>query len=355
MVAGQTEFIFMGTGTSSCIPNLHCITQVPGDPGYPCKACFAAVTPEGRKNARRNTGAVFRLPRRQGHSADPNDTMTIVIDTGKTFQAAALEWFPKYGLRKIDAVLLTHAHADATNGLDDLRGWTLHKQVQDHVDIYASEATYNEVQRAFPYLVDKKFATGGGAVPEFNWHIVYNNVPFQLENSDVTIRPFNGMCGALLHHGRIFTNKEEIVLPYLCFGFRIMESVVYISDVSYIPDHVWPLLRDANVCVLDCLDVNDHQSHLGIGSAVAYARRIGAKRTYLTGFAHELEHDECVRICEYASGGAQPGDDAPTTVVKSVQRIKEKASTAAPVWMRPAHDGLRVFVSDADVVDETYN
>ena len=64
---------------------------------------------------------------------------TIIIDAGKNFQAAAVEWFPKYGLRKIDALLLTHAHADGTsilcflsmsnwqaysamNGLDDLRG-----------------------------------------------------------------------------------------------------------------------------------------------------------------------------------------------------------------------------------------
>lgn len=66
---------------------------------------------------------------------------TIVIDVGKNFQAAAVEWFPKYGLRRIDAVLITHAHADgafslvpnrlymlmrgylsAMNGLDDLRG-----------------------------------------------------------------------------------------------------------------------------------------------------------------------------------------------------------------------------------------
>lgn len=40
---------------------------------------------------------------------------TIVIDAGKTFQAAAVEWFPKYGLRTIDALLITHAHADGEN------------------------------------------------------------------------------------------------------------------------------------------------------------------------------------------------------------------------------------------------
>jgi phosphoribosyl 1,2-cyclic phosphodiesterase len=47
---------------------------------------------------------------------------TIVIDVGKNFQAAAIEFFPKYGLRRIDAVILSHPHADAMNGLDDLRG-----------------------------------------------------------------------------------------------------------------------------------------------------------------------------------------------------------------------------------------
>jgi glyoxylase-like metal-dependent hydrolase (beta-lactamase superfamily II) len=40
---------------------------------------------------------------------------TIIVDTGKTFQAAALDWFPKYGLRRIDAVLITHGHADGVS------------------------------------------------------------------------------------------------------------------------------------------------------------------------------------------------------------------------------------------------
>lgn len=125
---------------------------------------------------------------------------TIVIDAGKNFQASALEWFPKYGLRRIDALLITHPHADgelfvivtcqrvrlmfsvAMNGLDDLRGssvleiqrkaylliafegWTLGNAIQSHIDVYVSQETFTEVNRSFPYLVAKEFASGGGDV-----------------------------------------------------------------------------------------------------------------------------------------------------------------------------------------------
>ena len=98
---------------------------------------------------------------------------TICIDVGKTFLAGALEFFPMYGLSRIDAVLLTHAHADgalsvwyrlskpnsqtyvlaAVNGLDDLRGWTLGGAIQSHIDIYLTQTTFVEVNRMFPYLV----------------------------------------------------------------------------------------------------------------------------------------------------------------------------------------------------------
>lgn len=50
------------------------------------------------------------------------------------------------------------------NGLDDLRGWTLNGAIQSHIDIYVSQATFVEVQRAFPYLISKEFASGGGDV-----------------------------------------------------------------------------------------------------------------------------------------------------------------------------------------------
>ncbi|KAK7694291.1 hypothetical protein QCA50_001473 [Cerrena zonata] len=199
----SVEVIFLGTGTSSGLPNVHCLTAPPED--EQCRTCLSTLQPEGKKNIRRNTSVAMRVRGNDGNK------ITVVIDVGKSFQAAALEWFPKHGLRRIDAVLITHAHADAMNGLDDLRGWTLRGAIQPYVDLYCSEATYKEVQRAFPYLVSKEYASGGGDVPEFKWHIIEDRVPFEIENTGVRIKPFS------VHHGRVFSTAPPV-------GYEFMPS-----------------------------------------------------------------------------------------------------------------------------------
>ena len=91
--------------------------------------CLSTRTPDGKKNIRRNTSAVVRIDGADGrkvYAANFGSCIapvrrliiiylhlrTILIDAGKDFRAAALEWFPRYGLRRIDAVLLTHGRAD---------------------------------------------------------------------------------------------------------------------------------------------------------------------------------------------------------------------------------------------------
>jgi phosphoribosyl 1,2-cyclic phosphodiesterase len=63
-------------------------------------------------------------------------------------------------LRQLDALILTHAHADAINGLDDLRAWTLNKVIQECIPIYLTNHTLEAVKTLFPYIVDAKQATG---------------------------------------------------------------------------------------------------------------------------------------------------------------------------------------------------
>ncbi|KAJ8520566.1 hypothetical protein ONZ45_g2640 [Pleurotus djamor] len=388
-------FIFLGTGTSSSLPHIECLTAAPED--TPCRTCTSTLTPEGKRNIRRNTSGVARVRGRDGN------LVTIVIDVGKNFQAASLEWFPKHGLRKIDAVLITHAHADAMNGLDDLRGWTLNCHIQPHIDVYVSQATFGEVQRSFPYLVMKEFASGGGDVPEFKWHIITDKVPFEIQDTGIFITPFS------VHHGRLFSSNPPPaylptpnatmpstpsatspstpilpskalpspqsengsipksptatkIQPYLCFGFKIQDALVYLSDVSYVPDDVWPIIQGGKgnsplpVCVLDCLRLQPHTSHLGLADSVLVAERIGACRTYLTGFGHEVSHEEYMTITGYV--GATEAEKK--KVMRSNLSEVEKQGISLvegrqPIWVRPAHDGLKVTITNGgQTVDSSY-
>lgn len=369
------ELIFLGTGTSSTLPHVDCLTAPPD--ATPCHTCLSTLRPEGKKNIRRNTSVALRIRGSDG------EKKTIIVDVGKSFQASAIEWFPKYGLRKIDAVLITHAHADAMNGLDDLRGWTLKGAIQPHVDLYVSMHTFREVQRSFPYLVSKEFASGGGDVPEFKWHIIEDRTPFEIENTGIKITPF------AVHHGRFFTERpaadyyptpstlspastnpstppeapgtpvsepQELITtihPYFCLGFVIQDAVTYLSDVSHIPEDVWSIFgRSADqtekptvppVFVLDCLRLDSHTSHLGIADSIAVARRMGATRTYLTGFSHEVSHDEYRTITESISSGKLKPE---AQLTKSEKEGLSMVAPGEPIWVRPAFDGLRVYVSD---------
>ncbi|KAJ7225924.1 beta-lactamase-like protein [Mycena pura] len=420
------EVVFLGTGTSSSVPHIDCITAhaIPGSSQRPpCRTCLSTIdgSIEGKKNIRRNTSIVVRLPGKAG-------SVTVLVDCGKNFQAAAVEWFPKYGLRRIDAVLITHAHADAVNGLDDLRAWTLGKRIQPHIDLYVSKATFQDIKRMFPYLVSREFATGGGDVcsaynkysrrshqlqiPEFVWHVcIENALPFEIQDTSIMVTPF------LVHHGRLFTTptplsappapssvekaethialndvtpgidigqdpKQEVIIqPYMCFAFRqvqsfscsriiliqttfrIQEDIVYLSDCGAIPDEAWPALfpvsgRQLPVCILDCLNLRkpQHPSHFGLETAVAAARRIGAKRTYLLGFSHEVAHDEYVTIGEAIGGAAVAGR---TNLTENEVKGLEQIGEGDPIWVRPAHDGLKIQISTAEeereVTDETYS
>ena len=143
--------------------------------------------------------------------------------------------------------------------------------------------------------------------------------------------------------------------PYICYGFRIQESLVYISDVSHIPEDVWSLLERNKgeqpypVLVLDCLRLSNHTSHFGVKDSVAAARRMGATRTYFTGFGHDVSHEEYETIFKVIN--REHNDVA--YLNKNEKDGISLAGRGKPMWMRPAFDGLRVWISDeGNVVDE---
>ena len=155
-------------------------------------------------------------------------------------------------------------------------------------------------------------------------------------------------------------SDDDVFQPYLSFGFKVKDEIIYISDASHIPDDVWPVLSPQNnspatpVCVLDCLQLKPHVSHLNLAQSVAFARRIGARKTYLTGFCHEITHDEYVNITSALETPDSQRSSATLSELESsaLSTIVE----GKPIWIRPAHDGLRVFIdTHGGARDETYH
>jgi hypothetical protein len=153
--------------------------------------------------------------------------------------------------------------------------------------------------------------------------------------------------------------SSKKIQPYICFGFKIQDAIVYMSDVSHIPEDTWSLLEHQSrsgllpVFVCDCLRLHAHASHMGLGEAIATSRRLGASRTYLVGFGHDVSHDEYVVIGEVAGGHHKRELDSMSVMER---RGTDLIEDGKPLWIRPAHDGLRVFVSKEDAVrDESYS
>jgi len=163
--------------------------------------------------------------------------------------------------------------------------------------------------------------------------------------------------------------------PYICWGFKIDDSLVYLSDVSFIPDD--SVLKSVSgnlpVFVLDCLGLEKHISHFGLVDALDTALKVAARRTYLTGFSHKVSHDEYVTLSEFIQRG---GNGITTDTPRLTARVHEGLALIQKyygdlllphqqaminmgkegIWLRPAHDGLRVFISAEGVIsDETYD
>ncbi|CAA0821142.1 Metallo-hydrolase/oxidoreductase superfamily protein [Striga hermonthica] len=193
----QSEIIFIGTGTSEGIPRVSCLTN----PNKTCPVCIKATEP-GNKNRRLNTSILVRFQR-------PSGMCNILIDAGKFFYHSALKWFPAYGIRTIDAVIITHSHADAIGGLDDLRDWT--NNVQPSVPIYTAQRDFEVMKKTHYYLVDTSGVTPGAAVSALQFNIIQEE-PFLVHDLQFTPLP--------VWHGR----------GYRSLGFRF-GNICYIRSI----------------------------------------------------------------------------------------------------------------------------
>src|SRR5690606_20494415 len=171
----------------------------------------------------------------------------------------------------IEAVVITHAHADHIMGLDDVRRFNALRR--GPLDVWAEPGTHEVAQRCFGYA----FREPRPEQKVFRPHLVPRTIdgPFEIAGAAWTpIRLFHGD------------------LPIL--GFRV-GSIAYCTDVNRIPDELWGLLDGLDVFIIDGLQWKTHSTHFSLPEAIAAAERVGAKQTYFTHIAHAVSHEETNR------------------------------------------------------------
>ncbi len=231
------KFTLLGTGTSTGVPSIGC----------ECETC----TSDDARDKRLRVSVLVE-----------HDGQTVLVDTSSDFRQQAL----RQGLKHLDAVLITHCHADHIFGLDDIRPLNFRHGA---LGVYANERAWRDIRRIFQYVFEPSHF--GGGLPQVVAHTVVAGAPFDF-SPDFHVTPLEVI------HGR---------LPVVAYRFN---DFAYVTDLSEIPPATLEKLRDLDVLVLDCLRVRPHPTHLYLETALAYVAELRPRRAFFTHLAHDFKH-----------------------------------------------------------------
>ncbi|MCG8469949.1 MAG: MBL fold metallo-hydrolase [Gemmatimonadetes bacterium] len=237
---------FLGTGTSFGVPVIGC----------PCAAC-SSDDPRDRR-----TRHALLIE---------SDDEALLVDTPPELRLQLVD----AGVGSVDAVFLSHEHADHTHGIDDLRVFSARRG--EPLPLHIAREFEAEVRSRFDYIWgDDARAQPGSTIPQLDLR------PF--EDRDVIRAAGLELRVIAYPHG-----------TYRSYGFRVGGLGVVIDGKS-IPEDAMPMLEGVEVLIINALWFGDpHPGHFSIEEAVEASRAVGAERTYLTHITHRSTHAEIER------------------------------------------------------------
>ena len=228
---------FLGTGTSYGVPMIGC----------ECRVC----TSDNPKNSRTRSSIMIS-----------EGEYKILVDAATELRIQCL----KNKVKDLDAVLLTHSHADHVLGFDDLRHFN--RKRKSNIPVYGSQDTINNVSQMFSYA--------------------FSDVPSNGSKPKVSLMPIDGklnLSGIEVIPVDVMHGTEKVT------AYRI-DKFAYVTDVSQIPQESVDKLQGLDLLIIAALRNIPHEKHFSIEQAINIVSILKPKQTFFTHIAHEIEHEE---------------------------------------------------------------
>ena len=227
----------LGTGTSTGIPVIGC----------ECKVCTSADP----KNKRSRASCFIET-----------EGKNFLIDTSTDFREQVL----KNNIKRIDAVLFTHAHADHIHGIDDLRCFNYLQK--EEIPVYIDDVSYDKMNKYFDYIFcncDESL----GFIPR----LIRKPLAAVMEIKGIQVNAFP------MQHGKGIT-----------YGYR-MNNIAYCTDVKSIPETSQAYLENLDLLILDSLRFKPHPTHMNMEESLALVQKVKPKHTVFIHMTHDIDHD----------------------------------------------------------------
>ncbi len=229
---------------------------------------WGACDPAEPKNRRRRASILV----------EQGDTV-LVVDTSPDFRQQMLD----AEVRRLDAVLYTHAHADHVHGLDDLR--SLNRVMRAPIPVHGDARTLKELGRRFDYAFRALEPDSTNYYkPTLEPSVI--DGPFRVGTIDVV--PFEQ------DHGFSRT-----------LGFRF-GPVAYSTDVVRLDDTAFEILAGVDVWIVDCLRKEPHPTHSHLAQTLEWIARVRPRRAILTHMSEQVDYRD---LCSRLPAGVEPGYD----------------------------------------------